>query len=112
MEYISMESNWDLGKAQSNYHFEWSLPSQETDFKKVIRYKKSGKTLYIEHSTYNIYLLPHIHFINSGFDIEVAKVDRFKIINFYHPSYRVPRSMSYSLLGMICVLEIPATRHK
>jgi len=38
MEYISMESNWDLGKAQSNYHFEWNLPSQDTDFKIVARF--------------------------------------------------------------------------
>ena len=51
-------------------------------------------------------IFPHIRFINSGFDIDVAKVNGFRIINFYHPSYRVPRSMSYSLLGRIYNSEI------
>jgi len=46
-------------------------------------------------------LFPGIEFVNSGFDIKVAKYDSYKIIDYYHPSYKVPRSMSYCLLGCV-----------
>lgn len=46
-------------------------------------------------------LFPDIQLIDSGFDIEVARVNNYKLINYYHPSYRVPRAMSYALLGMV-----------
>lgn len=34
----------------------------------------------------------------SGYDIRISRWYETKIIDFYHPSYRVPRAMSYSLL--------------
>ena len=46
-------------------------------------------------------LFPIIAFQNCGFDIPVARVGRVRVIDFYHPSYRVPRAMSYSLLGRV-----------
>ena len=47
------------------------------------------------------YIFPEVQFKDSGFDIKVARANRYKIIDYYHPSYRVPRSMSYSLLSMV-----------
>ena len=47
------------------------------------------------------YLFPTVEFKDSGFDIKVARVGGWKLIDFYHPSYRVPRSMSYALLGAV-----------
>lgn len=35
---------------------------------------------------------------DSGYDIYVGRWESFKIIDFYHPSYRVSRAMTYSLL--------------
>ena len=46
-------------------------------------------------------LFPRIEFQPSGFDIGVACVGHVRVIDFYHPSYRVPRAMSYSLLGRV-----------
>ena len=46
-------------------------------------------------------LFPGIVLQNCGFDIPVARVGNVKVIDFYHPSYRVPRAMSYSLLGRV-----------
>ena len=46
-------------------------------------------------------LFPGITLQDCGFDIHVARVGRVKVIDFYHPSYRVPRAMSYSLLGRV-----------
>ena len=46
-------------------------------------------------------LFPGIKFLNSGFDIKVARLGPYKFIDFYHPSYRVPRAMSYCLLGRV-----------
>ena len=46
-------------------------------------------------------LFPGIAFQNCGFDIPVARVGRVRVIDFYHPSYPVPRAMSYSLLGRV-----------
>lgn len=46
-------------------------------------------------------LFPGIQFKDSGFDIKVAKCGSYKIIDYFHPSYRVPRSMSYCLLGRV-----------
>lgn len=37
-------------------------------------------------------------FEESGYDVKIFRIKKMKIINFYHPSYRVPRAMSYSLL--------------
>lgn len=48
-------------------------------------------------------LFPGIAFQKCGFDIPVAHVGRIRVIDFYHPSYPVPRAMSYSLLG--CVFQ-------
>jgi hypothetical protein len=42
--------------------------------------------------------IENIKFINSGYDLKIARFNDFKIVDFYHPSYRVPRAMSYSLL--------------
>lgn len=39
-----------------------------------------------------------VPFQNSGYDNTIGKWEGIKIINFYHPSYQVPRAMSYSLL--------------
>ena len=48
-------------------------------------------------------LFPGIQFqdSDSGFDIRVARVGHVRVIDFYHPSYRVPRAMSYCLLGRV-----------
>ena len=46
-------------------------------------------------------LFPGIALQKCGFDILVARVGRVRVIDFYHPSYRVPRAMSYSLLGRV-----------
>ena len=46
-------------------------------------------------------IFPGIEFIKTGFDISVAKHKSIKIIDYYHPSYRVPRAMSYCLLGRV-----------
>jgi len=46
-------------------------------------------------------LFPGIKFLKSGFDIKVARFSSYKFIDFYHPSYRVPRAMSYCLLGRV-----------
>ena len=46
-------------------------------------------------------IFPEITFQNYAFDIPVARVGRTRIIDFYHPLYRVPRAMSYSLLGRV-----------
>ena len=46
-------------------------------------------------------LFPGISLQDCGFDIEVARVGRVRVIDFYHPSYRIPRAMSYSLLGRV-----------
>ncbi len=41
----------------------------------------------------------------SGFDIGIARLQRrtkvIRVIDFYHPSYRVPRAMQYCLLGRV-----------
>ncbi len=42
-----------------------------------------------------------IQFVDSGYNIKIAKYDEYKIIHFYHPSYRVPMAMSYALLGSV-----------
>ena len=46
-------------------------------------------------------LFPGIKLEGTGFDIKVAKYNSYKIIDYYHPSYRVPRAMSYCLLGRV-----------
>lgn len=46
-------------------------------------------------------LFPEIAFQNCGFDIPVACVGGVGVIDFYHPVYRVPRAMSYCLLGRV-----------
>lgn len=46
-------------------------------------------------------LFPGIKFEDTGFDIKVARYNSYKIIDYYHPSYRVPRAMNYSLLGRV-----------
>ena len=50
-------------------------------------------------------LFPGIVFHDCGFDIDVAHVagrkKKVPVIDFYHPSYRVPRAMSYCLLGRV-----------
>lgn len=47
------------------------------------------------------YIFPQVQFTDSGFDIKVAKTNGYRIIDYYHPSYRVPRSMCYALLNMV-----------
>ncbi len=51
-------------------------------------------------------LFPEIQFKESEFDIQVARVGRYKVIDFYHPSYRVPRAMSYSLLYAVSTSKV------
>jgi len=46
-------------------------------------------------------LFEDVKLIESGFDILVASTPHGRLIDYYHPSYRVPRSMSYSLLGHV-----------
>ena len=46
-------------------------------------------------------LFPDIMLQDCGFDIRVACVGRVRVIDFYHPSYRVARAMSYSVLGRV-----------
>ncbi len=43
-------------------------------------------------------LFEDIKLKDSGYDIKVGKCGQMKIIDFYHPSYRVSRAMTYSLL--------------
>jgi hypothetical protein len=43
-------------------------------------------------------IFPGITFKKSGYNINIAKWGYYKIVDFYHPSARVPLSMSYSLL--------------
>lgn len=59
-----------------------------------------GKLIYWEK------IFDGIEFIDSGYDIKVAEYNNRKIVHFYHPSYRVPKAMSYSLLGSVCNSEI------
>lgn len=47
-------------------------------------------------------IFPDIQFKPSGYDIELARAGKYKIILYYHPSSRAPRSMSYSLLANVC----------
>ena len=51
-------------------------------------------------------LFPGIKLEDTGFDIKVAKYNSYKIIDYYHPSYRVPRAMSYCLLGRVYESEV------
>lgn len=51
------------------------------------------------------YLFPKIDFKDS-YDIKVAKGEKYRIINFYHPSYRIPRAMSYCLLKSVYNSEV------
>lgn len=46
-------------------------------------------------------LFDNINLTHSDYDILVGKWDNIKIIDYYHPSYQVPRAMSYSLLQNI-----------
>ena len=50
-------------------------------------------------------LFPGVEFQSSGFDIGVAYVAvnerKVLVIDFYHPSFPVPRAMSYCLLGRV-----------
>lgn len=46
-------------------------------------------------------LFDGINLAYSEYDILVGKWDNIKIIDYYHPSYQVPRAMSYSLLQNI-----------
>lgn len=55
----------------------------------------------VGHEKYWKVIFDGIEFRNSGFDIKIARYGNYKIIHYYHPSYRVPRAMSYSLLGRI-----------
>ena len=51
-------------------------------------------------------IFPGIKFVNTGFRVWVAKFNSYKIIHYYHPSYRVPLAMSYCLLGRVYESEI------
>ena len=42
-----------------------------------------------------------IQFNPSKYDVKIARYGEYRIIHFYHPSYRVPRAMSYSLLEKV-----------
>ncbi|MEP0862296.1 MAG: hypothetical protein HRF52_12750 [Ignavibacterium sp.] len=46
-------------------------------------------------------LFDDIDLIRSDYDILVGKWDNIMIVDYYHPSYQVPRAMSYSLLQNI-----------
>ena len=46
-------------------------------------------------------LFPGIAFQDSGFGIHVARVRRVRVIDFYHPSCRLSREGSYSLLRRV-----------
>lgn len=46
-------------------------------------------------------LFDDIEFDQSGFDIKITRYNKYKIVDFYHPSYQVPRAMSYSLIKSI-----------
>ncbi len=48
-------------------------------------------------------LFPGMILQRTGFGISVSNVSRTKLVDFYHPSYRVPQGMSYALLK--CVIE-------
>ena len=51
-------------------------------------------------------LFPDVRFIESGFNVKVACMDLFRLIDYYHPSYRVPRSMSYCLLHNVYTSKV------
>lgn len=46
-------------------------------------------------------LFPNIMLTSSGYDIVIGKWNEMKLVDFYHPSYRGPRAMSYALLQNI-----------
>lgn len=52
------------------------------------------------------YLWPDIQFNSCGYDIGISKINNYKIINYYHPSYPVPKAMSYCLLKCVYNSEI------
>jgi len=51
-------------------------------------------------------LFPGMKLVRSGFDIWVGRHNSFRIIDFYHPSYQVPRAMSYCLLASVYSSEV------
>ena len=51
-------------------------------------------------------LFPSLSFTDSGFDVNVARIGSSKLLDYYHPSYRVPRSMSYCLLHDVCTSKV------
>lgn len=51
-------------------------------------------------------VFPDAQFMDSGFDVKVARSGSSRLVDFYHPSYRVPRSMSYSLLQNIVESQV------
>jgi hypothetical protein len=45
--------------------------------------------------------LDNLGWLSSGYDIKIAKWKNIKLVDFYHPSYQVPRAMSYCLLKSV-----------
>ena len=46
-------------------------------------------------------LFDNLQWLKSGYNIEIAKYNNAKVVDFYHPSARIPASASYSLLENI-----------
>jgi hypothetical protein len=46
-------------------------------------------------------LFPNLGWLKSGYDIDISKFKKSKVIDFYHPSSRTPPAASYSLLQNI-----------
>ncbi len=46
-------------------------------------------------------LFQKVNWVNSGYDVEIGRHKDAKVIDFYHPSARIPGSASYSLLQNI-----------
>ena len=48
----------------------------------------------------------YLNWINSGYDILVAKWNSTNVISYHHPSIRCPKAMTYSLLGNVYKSEV------
>jgi hypothetical protein len=50
-------------------------------------------------------VFPDMEIKSSGYDVSIGTWGNMAIISFYHPSYRIPKSMSYALLKTVATSE-------
>lgn len=90
------KSNSDLDEIVSH------LKQNKTYLLKQIRMIKPDLIIGgIGHVKYWSYLFDNIEFKDSGYDIKFADYNGIRILDYYHPSYRVPKAMSYALLKVV-----------